>query len=207
MAKKTPFSEGFTPTSVKPFRHLLESEHEVTAAKLGFKPIKGKNQSYAYPTQLSYGGRSWTKQTSGGEHWTDNKLSGIKYSDTYGNILKVMNEDAKPETKLLATAPTIEGIQRQINKFWASVNYRVDPETLVITNMTGHPVPQGAAVQPHRNGYKFVMIRSAVTEDKDEDEDETPKCIYCNDKPVDPKHDPYCSNQCAINAERDNQDD
>jgi hypothetical protein len=48
-------------------------------------------------------------------------------------------------------------------------------------------------------------------EDKDDNDDddkpEVEKCIYCNEKPIDPKYDPYCSSQCGSNAQRDNQDD
>ncbi len=71
---------------------LRESTTDVSASDIGFKPIKGKNQNFAYPTKLSYGGRSWTKQASGGEHWEEKKLGAIKYADRYGNILKVNNE-------------------------------------------------------------------------------------------------------------------
>ena len=71
---------------------LRESEHEVTASALGFKPHDGKNQQFQFPESLSYGGRSWRKMASGGEHWTGKNLTGVKYSDAYGNILKVVNE-------------------------------------------------------------------------------------------------------------------
>jgi hypothetical protein len=92
---KAPYGAGDNPNSLDRTlarEKLNESETEVNAVDLGFKPIKGKNQKYAYPENLSYAGRSWTKQTSGGEHWDKKDLTAIKYEDRYGNILKVMNE-------------------------------------------------------------------------------------------------------------------
>lgn len=35
---------------------------------------------------------------------------------------------------------------------------------------------------------------------------EPERCIWCNADPVDPQHDPYCSAQCAIEAEVDSVD-
>lgn len=92
---------------------LRESEHEVHAADLGFKPINGRNQKFAFPESLSYGGRSWKKQSSGGERWDGKKLHAVMYNDTYGNLLKVVNENIvwsgdKPKKKAThedATAP------------------------------------------------------------------------------------------------------
>jgi hypothetical protein len=73
---------------------VTESEHEVSAAILGLKPLtRGKNQKFSFPSQVNYGGRSWTKQESGGEHWNGKTLEGIKYTDQYGNILKVTQLD------------------------------------------------------------------------------------------------------------------
>lgn len=75
--------------------NIVESTTEVHAGKLGFRPLmkkKGRNQHFEFPKSISYGGRSWTKNESGGEHWDGARtLGGIKYADRYGNILHVSN--------------------------------------------------------------------------------------------------------------------
>lgn len=38
------------------------------------------------------------------------------------------------EWELLASSPSVDGIQNCINKYFFSENYRVDPETLKISN-------------------------------------------------------------------------
>lgn len=79
--------------------NMMESTTEVEAGKLGFRPLmkkKGRNQHFEFPKNISYGGRSWTKNESGGEHWDGARtLGGIKYADRYGNILHVSNKIAE----------------------------------------------------------------------------------------------------------------
>lgn len=61
--------------------------------------------------------------------------------------------------RLLASSPTVEGIQRLINRFWVSEHYRVDPETLALSHTTGRAVPAGAAVEKRGTRYRFVMTQ------------------------------------------------
>ncbi len=44
----------------------------------------------------------------------------------------------------------------------------------------------------------FMIYQKEVASTMDGDED---KCLNCKDRPVDPKHDPYCSTRCAAEAE------
>ena len=54
----------------------------------------------------------------------------------------------------LATATSIPGIEKYINEFAYSTNYRVDPDTLQITNPVKAP-PESWFVMPYRGGYLF----------------------------------------------------
>lgn len=54
----------------------------------------------------------------------------------------------------LATAITVDQIQKYINEYYYSNNYRVDPITLEITN-TQRSVPPGIFVERYRGGYLF----------------------------------------------------
>lgn len=58
--------------------------------------------------------------------------------------------------RLLASSTTVAGIERLINRFWMSDQYRVDPTTLAITHASGRPVPTGAAVEHRRGRYRFL---------------------------------------------------
>jgi hypothetical protein len=105
-----------------------ESTTEVSAGDLGFKPIKGKNQNFAYPESLSYGGRSWTKQTSGGEHWeAKDKLAAIKYADRYGNILKVTNSLAEDFSVTRCECPD-DSVDHDANDCQNDATYKVERE-------------------------------------------------------------------------------
>lgn len=60
-------------------------------------------------------------------------------------------------SKLLASAPTLSGIEDSVNRFWCSDKYRVDPETLIIT----HPeraAPEGVRIIKKAGRYRFEMI-------------------------------------------------
>ena len=59
----------------------------------------------------------------------------------------------KPARVLLATAGTIENIEKLINRFWCSESYTVNRETLAIE----HParVPAGFSVALSRGRYRF----------------------------------------------------
>lgn len=54
----------------------------------------------------------------------------------------------------LATATDVPRIEKYINEFAHSTNYRVDPETLQITNAVSAP-PEKWFVMRHRGGYLF----------------------------------------------------
>lgn len=57
---------------------------------------------------------------------------------------------------LLASAPTVEGIERQIRRFWASDAYSVDPGTLQIVHSTRRvPDDYPYRVARVRNRYRF----------------------------------------------------
>lgn len=58
------------------------------------------------------------------------------------------------EYKKLATATSIHRIEKYINEFAFSTNYRVDPDTLKITNPVKAP-PEGWFVMPYKGGYLF----------------------------------------------------
>lgn len=60
---------------------------------------------------------------------------------------------ASEYTKLV-TATSVPGIEKYINEFAYSTNYRVDPMTLQITNVV-KPPPESWFVMPHRGGFLF----------------------------------------------------
>lgn len=74
--------------------------------------------------------------------------SGAKRSHSTKKGLK-----ASEYTKL-ATATSVPGIEKYINEFAYSTNYRVDPVTLQITNAV-KPPPESWFVMPHRGGFLF----------------------------------------------------
>jgi hypothetical protein len=60
-------------------------------------------------------------------------------------------------TKLLASAPSIDGIETLIRKFWYSDRYSVNRDTLAIE----HPereAPKAARVVKARGRYRFEMV-------------------------------------------------
>lgn len=58
--------------------------------------------------------------------------------------------------KKMATARSIERIERYINEFAGSTNYRVNPDTLEIFNRSKiHQPPSSWFVIPYRGGYLF----------------------------------------------------
>jgi hypothetical protein len=74
-----------------------------------------------------------------------------------------MNSTDTRQSKTLATAQTLERLQRYVNEFWYSENYRIDPETLALYVDRGEsraPAPQGFNVERWRTGYRFVQVRS-----------------------------------------------
>lgn len=62
----------------------------------------------------------------------------------------------KTERTLLATAGTIDGIQKMINKFWYSDRYTVNYETLAIE----HPekTPENYTVRLKAGRYRFESV-------------------------------------------------
>jgi len=56
--------------------------------------------------------------------------------------------------KKLATARTVERIEKYINEYALSESYRVDPETLQITNPLHEP-PKEWRVVRYRGGFMF----------------------------------------------------
>lgn len=62
---------------------------------------------------------------------------------------------ALPKHKKLATASTIARLEKYINEFAFSRGYRVDPETLKITNPHGDP-PASWFVARSRGGFMFA---------------------------------------------------
>ncbi len=69
----------------------------------------------------------------------------------------IMEAEMKKITTL-ATAKTVSRIEAYINEFSYSTHYRVDPDTLLITNET-RPVPVTWLVKRHRGGYLFGTVR------------------------------------------------
>lgn len=60
---------------------------------------------------------------------------------------------------LLASAASLAGIERAVNKFWCSDKYRVNPVTLAIE----HPervAPGGARVVMKGKRFRFEMVRA-----------------------------------------------
>lgn len=55
----------------------------------------------------------------------------------------------------LATATSVERIQRYVNEYFYSSSYQVDPTTLEITRKDGAAVPARFFVERHRGGFLF----------------------------------------------------
>lgn len=62
--------------------------------------------------------------------------------------------NVKAKTVKLATASTVERIEKYVNEYAFSTNYRVNHETLEITN-TGRDVPTAWFVERCRGGFIF----------------------------------------------------
>jgi len=56
--------------------------------------------------------------------------------------------------KTLASSPTIGGIEKMINEYFYSTSYRVDPETLEVSNSTGKRAD--LVVKKEGGRYKFM---------------------------------------------------
>lgn len=54
----------------------------------------------------------------------------------------------------LATATSTERLEKYVNEYAYSTNYRIDPYTLQITNAAAK-VPESWFVIPHRGGFLF----------------------------------------------------
>lgn len=61
------------------------------------------------------------------------------------------------QTRLLGSSPTLAGIEKVINTFYASENYKVCPYSLAVTNAT-RCVPDGIRVVKFGRGYRFERI-------------------------------------------------
>jgi hypothetical protein len=59
--------------------------------------------------------------------------------------------------KLLASAPSIVEIEKSVNRFWCSEEYRVNPTTLEIEHPS-RSVPDGVRVVKKGRRYRFEMI-------------------------------------------------
>lgn len=62
---------------------------------------------------------------------------------------------AKGKFKKLATATSVERIQKYVNEYFYSTTYRVDPITLEITRTDGVAAPAAIFVERYRGGYLF----------------------------------------------------
>lgn len=65
--------------------------------------------------------------------------------------------------KVLATAQTLDRLEKYVNEFWYSQNYCIDPDTLRICLRRGEESvagPKGFSVVPYRTGYRFVYDSS-----------------------------------------------
>lgn len=51
-------------------------------------------------------------------------------------IISVMSKDEQ-KPKLIGTAADLEGVERILNKYFYSTSYKVDPETLAVSNSAG----------------------------------------------------------------------
>lgn len=60
----------------------------------------------------------------------------------------------KSEYTKLATATSLAKIEKYVNEYAASSNYRVDPDTLKITNAVAK-VPEQWFVMMYRGGFLF----------------------------------------------------
>jgi hypothetical protein len=65
-----------------------------------------------------------------------------------------------PDVKKLATAKTIERIEKYINEYAFSDGYRVDPETLQITSARRKPPLEWRVVR-YRGGFMFGSEEAA----------------------------------------------
>lgn len=63
------------------------------------------------------------------------------------------------EVRLLASSPTIEGIERMVNKYAHSDSYVVHVETLEILNVKGFPVPKHWRIVRKSKRYRFERVR------------------------------------------------
>ena len=63
------------------------------------------------------------------------------------------------EVKLLASSPTIEGIERMVNKYACSDSYIVHVDTLKIVNVKGFPVPKHWRIVKKGKRYRFESVR------------------------------------------------
>lgn len=66
----------------------------------------------------------------------------------------------KPIIRLLASSPTLEKIQEQINAFYCSTGLRVDPETLAIIKADGTSLPSSVRVIKRAGRYRFEQVIS-----------------------------------------------
>ncbi len=66
----------------------------------------------------------------------------------------------RPVIRLLASAPTITQIQAQINAFYYSTSWRVDPDTLAIVNDRGQSLPPSVRVIRRAGRYRFERVIS-----------------------------------------------
>jgi len=109
---------------------------------VAFKKLRSLKE--ATLTHLS--GGDYAVKTTDKSLWETGKRTHSTVKDKTG--LKVS------EYTKLATATSIPRIEKYINDFSYSTNYRVDPETLQITNPVKAP-PENWFVMRYRGGYLF----------------------------------------------------
>lgn len=63
------------------------------------------------------------------------------------------------DVTLLASSPTIGGIEKCINQYWFSTDYRVDPQTLAITHPRWSMVDKPVRVIFKRGRYRFERVQ------------------------------------------------
>lgn len=63
------------------------------------------------------------------------------------------------EVKLLASSPTIEGIERMVNRYACSDSYIVHVDTLKIVNVKGFPVSKHWRIVKKGKRYRFESVR------------------------------------------------
>jgi hypothetical protein len=62
-------------------------------------------------------------------------------------------------SQLLATSPTVEGIQHMVNRFWCSDEYRVDPQTLAISHPRNQIGSRGDfIIRKSKGRYRFERV-------------------------------------------------